>query len=234
MAKAFTTWTVLPHDPIERLHDDLWRVTGKMPDGKTQRQMVVARMGSGDLVIHNAIALGDDEMKQLEAWGRPRVLFVPNGFHRQDAAIWKQRYPEVTVAAPAGSRKRIEQVVRVDAVTEDAPGDDRVRLRPIDGVPGEAVLEVNAGGEVTLVFCDAVLNMRKLGGIVGFVLAPTGRVSTPRVMRWLGVKDKPAFAAYLDRLAGTPGLRRLLFGHGEPITDDPAGALRQVAAQLRG
>ena len=28
---AFTTWTVFPHKPIEKLAPNLWRVSGSMP-----------------------------------------------------------------------------------------------------------------------------------------------------------------------------------------------------------
>jgi hypothetical protein len=69
---------------------------------------------------------------------------------------------------------------------------------------------------------------------MGFVLAPTGQVSAPRGVRWFAVKDRPAFAAHLDRLAGTPGLDRVMFGHGQPVTDDAPAALRRVVAQLGG
>jgi hypothetical protein len=234
MAAAYTTWTVLPHKPIEKLADNLWRVSGTMGDGKVQRQMVVARLADGRLLVHNAIALDDAEMKELEAWGRPAILFVPNGYHRQDAAIWKQRYPDLTVVAPPGSRKRVEKVVHVDTVTGDAPGDDTVTLRALDGLPAESLLEVKSGGDVTLVFCDAILNMPKLGFPMNVFLGPTGQVSAPRVMRWLALKDKRAFARQLDGLAATPGLARVLVGHGKPITDDAAGALRRVSKQLGG
>jgi hypothetical protein len=230
---TFTTWTVLPHDPIERLADNLWRVSGLLGDGKTQRQMILARMRDGRVLVHNAIALEDKEMKELDAWGKPALLFVPNAYHRQDAAIWKQRYPASTVATPAGARKRVAKVVPVDVTTQDAPHDDTVVLRPIEGVPGESVLEVRSGADVSLIFCDAVLNVPRRTGAVGFALAPTGRVSVPRVMRWIGVKDRRAFANQLEALAATPGLRRICFGHGLPITDDPARALRSVVTQLR-
>ncbi|MBS1124736.1 MAG: Methanol oxidation glmU-like protein [Deltaproteobacteria bacterium] len=234
MAKAYSSWTVLPHQPIEKLADNLWRVSGKMSDGRVQRQMVLAKMGDGRVIVHNAIALNDDEMRELEAWGPPSVIFVPNGFHRQDALIWKQRYPKAQVIAPKGSKKRVEQVVAVDAVTEDAPHDDTVRLVPLDGVPMESVLEVRSGDRTSLVFCDAVLNMPKLGFPMNLFLGPTGRISAPRVMRLLALKDKRAFAAQLERLAETKGLERLLFGHGQPITDDCRGALQSVVTQLRG
>jgi hypothetical protein len=231
MPNPFTEWTVLPHRPIEKLADNLWRVSGKM--GEVQRQMVLAKTRDGRVVVDNAIALDAPAMAELEAWGEPAVLIVPNAYHRQDARIWKQRYPKMTVVAPPKGRKRIEKVVLVDVTTEGAPGDDTVRVVPLDGCASDTLLEVRSGDASTLVFCDTILNVPKRGGVIGFLLAPTGQVSTPRLQRWIGMQDKRALADHLDRLAGTPNLQRLLFGHGEPVTDHAPEALRSVARQLR-
>jgi hypothetical protein len=231
MPNVFTEWTVLPHRPIEKLTDNLWRVSGKL--GNIQRQMVLARMRDGRIVVNNAIALDDAEMRELEAWGEPSLLIIPNGYHRQDARIWKQRYPKATVVAPPRGRKRIEKIVHVDLATTEAPSDDTVRIVPMDGCASDTLLEIRSGDAVTLVFCDAIMNVPKQGGFMGFLLAPTGQVSTPRLQRWLGMQDKRAFAAQLEQLAAAPGLQRLLFGHGPPVTEDAPGELRRVAAQLR-
>ena len=115
MPKPFDKWTVLPHKPLQKLEDNLWMVEGQLE--QIRRVMVVARLGDGRLVIWNAIALGEPEMKELEAWGTPAFLIVPNGMHRMDARIWKQRYPSLTVIAPPGARKKIEQVVPSTAPT---------------------------------------------------------------------------------------------------------------------
>jgi hypothetical protein len=230
--KTFTTWTVLKHDPIEKLADNLWRVRGYM--GRVQRQMVLARLGDGRVVVHNAIALDPAEMAELEAWGTPAVIFVPNAFHRQDAYIWKQRYPDAIVVAPPGAKQGVGKVVPVDAVSGEAPRDATVQLNPIDGMPGESVLEVRSGDALTAVFCDAIMNLPKVRGPMGLMLGPTGKVAAPRFARWVMMKDKQAVAGTLERLAADPGLRRVLVAHGRPITDDPAGALRSVVAQLRG
>lgn len=232
MASCFDTWTVLPHKPIEKLADNLWRVSGTMPDGKVQRQMVLARMADGRVLVHNAIALNEPEMAELEAWGTPSILFVPNGFHRQDAAIWKLRYPKMIVVAPAGSRKRVDKVVRVDATSEEAPADQQVALRPLPGVPAESVLEVRSGDDVSLVFCDAIFNVPRRRGLIGFLLAPTGTVAVPRLVRWFLLKDRRALVAALEAMATIPGLRRVLVGHGRPIDEEPAAALRAAAAQI--
>jgi hypothetical protein len=112
MAKPFDQWTVCLHGPVEKVAENLWRVAGPFPGAPFSRKMTVARLSDGRLVIHNAIALDDDEMKQLEAWGTPTFLIVPSGAHRMDAKIFKDRYPSMRVIAPPGGRKKVEEVVR--------------------------------------------------------------------------------------------------------------------------
>src|SRR5258706_13625907 len=111
MPKAHTTWKVLPHGPIEKLSDRLWRVEGELDS--IRRVMSIAKRADGTLVIHNAISLDDAEMAEIEAWGTPSVLLVPNGFHRLDAKVFADRYPNAKVLCPTGARKKVEQVVPV-------------------------------------------------------------------------------------------------------------------------
>src|SRR5262252_5241275 len=99
MPKPFDTWTVCPHGPIEKVQPNMWRVEAPFPGAPFPRTMVLARLGDGRLVIHNAIALDDAEMTEVEAWGKPSFLIVPNGGHRMDAKIFKDRYPSLRVIA---------------------------------------------------------------------------------------------------------------------------------------
>jgi hypothetical protein len=231
MPKVFTEWTVLQHDPIEKITPNLWRVRGFL--GRIQRQMVMARMDDGRVLVHNAVALADEQMRELEAWGEPAFLFVPNAYHRQDARIWKDRYPRAQVVAPPAAKKRVEKVVPVDLTSDALPQNPSVRLVPLDGLPAESLLEVRSEGDFTPVFCDAIFNLPKVPLPMNLMLGPTGRVAAPRFARWFFVKDKRAFVAHLERLAQIRELRRVLVGHGRPITNDPATALQGVARQLR-
>src|SRR5882757_7923482 len=94
MAKANTDWNVKWHGPIERLAENLWWVQGAIPNMSLKRTMVIVRLSDGRLVIHNGIALGAEAMEEIERWGRPAFLLVPNGIHRLDAPAYKRRYPE--------------------------------------------------------------------------------------------------------------------------------------------
>jgi len=233
MPKAFQTWTTLKHDPIEKHGDNLWSVKGTMPNPTISRRMVVGRLGSGGLVIHNAIALDDASMKELEAFGDPAYLLVPNGFHRQDAFIFKQRYPKLTVLCPRAATKKVSDVVPVDGSYDDLPADPRVKLFHLRGVKereGALFVESDTGSSVT--FCDVVMNIPKRGGAFGFLLAPTGRPGVPRVSRWITIADRAAFRSHLEEIASASDLKAVLVGHGRNITDDPRGTLQGLAAGL--
>ncbi|MDP9150158.1 MAG: DUF4336 domain-containing protein [Myxococcota bacterium] len=238
MAKAsHETWTVLQHGPIEQLEDNLWRVEGSLPNMPLKRVMTVARLASGDLLIHNPVALDGRAMAAVDALGRAAFLLVPNGWHRLDLHPFRTRYPAAVVLAPPGAR---EKVAAVDPSVRDLtalPPDSGVTLEVLEGTKGlEAVMTVRANGGVSVVLADAVFNMPHLPGFQGFVLraitGSSGGPRTSRVARLLLIKDKSAFAAHLERLA-TPDLRRVIVSHHETITHDPAGTLRQIAASLR-
>jgi hypothetical protein len=233
MAKAFETWTTLKHDPLEKHGDNLWSVSGTMPNPNIRRRMVVARLANGGLVIHNAIALDEASMAELEAFGEPAYLLVPNGFHRQDAFIYKQRYPKLRVLSPRASTAKVKQVVETDGSFDDLPPDPRVKLFHLRGVKErEGALFVQSDTGSSLAFCDVVMNIPKRSGPIGFAIAPTGRPSIPRFSRWVTVSDKAAFRAHLEELASPMDLKLVLVGHGKNITDDPSGTLKGLATEL--
>jgi hypothetical protein len=234
MANALETWKVHPHKPIEKLTENLWRVEGRVPGAPIDRTMLIARRATGELVIHNAIALDDTEMKEIENWGTPAVLIVPNGGHRLDAAIFKQRYPSLRVVGPEAGRTKIEQVVKVDA-TSLSDGDDTVRYEPLQGCR-EGVMIVRSKDGTTLVFTDILMNMKSISGFGGFLMGVVGFTSpAPRVTfpsRRLVMTEKAALKAELEKRAATPGLSRIEVGHGAPVTSAAPEALRGAAAAI--
>jgi hypothetical protein len=227
MPKAFDTWTVLPHRPIEKLEPNLWRVEGDLPTGRGTRVMTLVKLESGGLLVHNAIALEEDQMKEIEAFGTPEIVIVPNGFHRLDSTNFKKRYPGVKILCPAAGRKKVEQVVAVDGTLDDGPKSGTVRLSHLDGAKQqEGVVEVKSASGVTLVLNDAVMNLPKLKGPINLMLGPTGRPSVPRFFRWFLVKDRAAFKSGIERLAETPDLKRVIVSHGAVMHEKPADDLR--------
>lgn len=237
MAKVNYHWNVLPHLGIEELDSNLWRVQGSLKGMGLKRVMTIARRGTGELVIHNGIALEEQAMQQIEAWGDPAHLLVPNGYHRLDAPAYKKRYPGVKVLCPSGARKRVKEVVPVDGTYEDFPGDDAIQLETIDGLANqEGVMIVRSEDGATLVFNDLLFNMPHGKGVMGFIFQhltqSTGGPRFSRIVRWFLIKDRHALRANLERLAETPELSRIIVSHHRVITDDPAGTLRRVARTL--
>jgi len=232
MAKCFTTWTVLPHEPLEKHAENLWSASGKMPGGN-QRRMTVARRTDGDLVIHNPIALDEAEMKELEAFGKPAFLIVPNGFHRQDSIIYKQRYPQASVLCPESARKKVSQLVDVAGTLDELPKDANVELSHLRGMKKrEGVLQVRSRDGNALVFNDALLNLEPTSGPVGFFMAPTGTLGVPRFTRWFLAQSSAELKAHLQELAGMSDLKHVVPGHGKVVDSDAAAALQTAAARL--
>jgi hypothetical protein len=230
---CFTTWTVLPHEPLQKLSDNFWCVQGTMPDGKAKRKMSVMRLADGSLMLHNVIALEEPHMQDLEAFGKPSYIVVPNGFHRQDARIWKDRYPSAKVIAPVGSRKKVGQIVPVDLDYKDAPSDASVKLSYFDGTKQkEGYAEVRSADGTTLVINDVILNMPKMGGLFGFLLGPTGQPSVPRFTRWFVAKDNGALGEHIERLSNIADLRRVVLSHGQNLEQKPAEALKTARATV--
>ncbi len=228
MAKAFDKWTVLPHQALQKHNASLWTVEGTMPSPGVRRVMTVARLRDGRLIIHNGVALEESAMKEIEAFGTPAAIVVPNSFHRQDAKVYKDRYPNAKVYAPSAAAKKVAQVVPVDGTLEDAPKDDTVQLTHIEGCKGrEGVLEVKDGEDVTVVFNDMLMNVAPTPGIVGFLVGPTGMVAVPRFAKWFLISDKSAFRSHMKRLSDQP-LRRIVVSHGDMISNAPGETLTRA------
>ena len=233
MAKAHATWTVWPHRPIEKLSDRLWRVEGDLAGVPMKRVMTIARREGGDLVVHNGIAVGDAELAEITGWGRVRVIVVPNGYHRLDARVFHERFPEARVVCPAGARTKVEEVVPVSGSYEDVPADPAVELQTLAGTrQREGVMIVRGSDGTSIVVNDVIFNMPHVRGFTGFVLRRiTGSTGGPRISRLARlaiVSDRAALRAHLERLAGLPDLRRIVVSHHEVIDQEPASVLRAI------
>lgn len=238
MAKVHRDWKVLEHGPIERLAENIWWVQGALPGMSLRRAMVIVRLHDGRLVIHNGIALESSAMKEIESWGRPAFLIVPNGAHRLDATAYKARYPELKLLCPKGSRERVEEVVPVDGMYEDFPADETVRFEMLHGVAdAEGAMIVRSTDGESVVLNDAMFNMDRKRDPLGFFFttllgsAPGPRVS--RLAKLLFIKDKRALRQDFDRFAELPSLVRLIVAHEKVATGpDARAALRAAMTYL--
>jgi hypothetical protein len=252
MVLSAATWNAWPHDPIEKLAENLWCVHGALPRMTLRRTMTLVRLppvSDGGarpprVLVHSAIALDEGAMREIEAWGEPAFLVVPNAMHRLDAPAYKSRYPALRVLAPKGARQKIEHVVAVDGTLDEFPpeaGDAAarvVRFEPLAGIgDGESAMIVRSSDGATVVVSDAIFNMDRKKDLLGaFFTTAMGSAPGPRVSRLfkvLAVKDKGAFRANLERLAAMPDLVRLIVAH-EKVARGPEApqALRKAATYV--
>jgi len=62
--------------------------------------------------VHGAVCLGEEDMRVLDALGKVEIVVVPNGHHRLDAQLWKERYrPGCRVLCPRACKKAVKEEV---------------------------------------------------------------------------------------------------------------------------
>jgi len=233
-----TEWLVLPHDPIQELSENLWRVEGALPHFSMRRVMSVVRLQDGRLLIHSAIAMDEASMKRLEAWGEPALLLIPHARHRMDAPRYKRRYPALRVFAPPSVLPKAREVVNVDGTFAEAPLDASASLELLAGTgEAEAALIVRSTDGVSVVLTEVIFDLKPpksalLRAAIKLTGFGPGPVVTPVVKLEL-VENKAELAAHLTRLAAIPGLTRLIVGHSRMSLGAAASeALRRAASGL--
>jgi hypothetical protein len=222
---------------LRTIAENLWVTDGtiQMPPGPLPRRMSIARLANGELVVFSAIALDDAGFVEVEQLGRPSFLVVPNGFHRQDAPVWKARYPGMRVVAPPGARSAVEEVVPVDDSTGEF-GDPSVRFVAVAGTKGESALVVQHRAGATVVVNDLIGNVQHARGLMRLILTLMGfsgrRPQVPRAYRARAIDDAGLVAQQFRQWADLPQLQRIIMSHGTIIDTAPAEVLRRLADTL--
>ncbi|HEY2736605.1 MAG TPA: hypothetical protein VGI70_21545 [Polyangiales bacterium] len=196
----------------------------------------MVRLRDGGLVIFSAVALAEPDMAELERFGQPAFLVVPNDKHRLDARVWKARYPHIQVVAPRGAGGKVADVVPVDSTSPDFDDPD-VQFVTLPGTgESEAALVVDSGGRKTLVLNDVIGNIRDAKGVGGWFLGVMGFAGThpriPGIVKRLLIKDKAALREQLLRWAKDQSVARILVSHGDVIDTNARDALMKLAESL--
>ncbi len=225
---------VLPHGPLTQLAPRVWQVTGSLRRMALPRNMTLWKMDDGGVWVHSAVACDDATMAEILAIGPPAVLVVPNGLHRVDAGVWKDRFPGIRVVCPEASRAKVEQAVKMDALDTEVPG---VIVHAPPGLNAtEHVYEVDAGAGKAIVVCDVLFNIgNEIPGFGGWMLklmGSAGPLKMTPLARLVLLQDGRAFRGWLEGVAAAPDLALLCMAHGEAILADTALKLKEAAARL--
>jgi hypothetical protein len=153
-----------------------------------------------------------------------------------DARIWKDRYPGLTVLAPAGVKKKVEDIVPVDETEADF-GDQNVAYVSVRGTEGhEAALLARTASGTTLVVNDLIWNLDDRPGFGGWLFRVMGFTGSepriPTIVEMRAIKDRDALRGQLESWAQIRDLNRIIVSHGRIVTRDPSSVLVELADAL--
>jgi hypothetical protein len=233
LARPERPWIVTPHDPIEKLEDNLWAVEGGVPGVPMRRRMSIVKRSDGKLLFFHALPLEEAALSQVRAWGQPGYLVVGHDNHAVDAPAFSKMLG-IPIYGPKANAAKLSKKIALAGTLEELPPDPAVTVESVPGARnGESLVTVrSAGGQrASLLFCDAVQNMRT-GNLLMRLLGFVGGPKCPALFKLLFANDKPALRAGFERMAATPGLVRLVPCHGAIFTDDAAGAMKRIAESV--
>jgi mannose-6-phosphate isomerase-like protein (cupin superfamily) len=230
---------VFPHSELMPLADNLWVVRGQFPSSQLPRNMVVYRYAENALLLHSVVALDEPAMRQLESFGKPSIMMIPNWDHWAHVVAFKRRYPDLTVICPQASKAKVEQRIAVDATCEEYfPRHGMTFSVPPGMDPVEGVLELPLDdGRVALVMNDLITNVPHQPGFRGLLLRITGSSGRPRVIPLVrrGLKiERRVMGRYLEELARRRDLAVLTTSHGECVRSRVAEVIGEVAREVGG
>jgi hypothetical protein len=228
---------IYPHGMPEQLSEGVWWVRGTL-GFPLHRNMIVVRLPTGELLLHSVVALDESGMKALEGLGKPTYAIVPHTGHMMDIGFYKSRYPELKVLCPAVHRAAVEARVPVFGTVEHVLPQFGFSLHEVPATrTPEYFYEfpLRSGGRMAM-GCDALgsANMsdrsRAMGRLMALTGAPGNKLGVTRLYRLAMARDVAALRQFAARLAEIPNLKLLTVSHGDPVTHDPARALREAAA----
>lgn len=226
----------LPHDPIEEVFPDLFRVQGRFdmqPGVRITRNMIIVREGR-ELTLLNSVRLSPEGEEALATLGEVKHLVKLGAFHGMDDPYYVHRYRPTLWAFP---RARHPEGLVTDATLEEGGalpfGGASLFVFRNARFPEGAILWERQGG--VLLTCDAVQNLVDMRGssLLARVVATLGGFKRaagigPPWRRAMQQPGGPPLVADFQRLLTLP-FQHALTGHGPPLKDT---AHRDLAATV--
>lgn len=218
---------------LKALSEDLWIVDGEWEGSPLKRRMTVVRLPERRLLIHSAIAMRDEDLRELESLGTVSWVVVPNSFHGSEAGEYLNRFPQARLFTPAALRAKIAPKASVSgSIEEDLSRElpHELRVIPLRGARMHEAALVHRPSR-TLVLTDAVFHLRsEYSGVLRAFLKLNGifdRFGPSRIFRYLLVSDRRALRESLDRLL-EEDFDRVVMSHGDVLERGGNKAVREA------
>jgi hypothetical protein len=227
-----------PYAKPNALGPNVWELRGEWSNA-LGRRMTVFRLSSGEVYVHNAIALEPAEVAWLAALGPVRGIIAPNKFHCSDAPWMAKEFPEARLFVPS---LKVVEFERAGLVPVDvAQGFPKELAGELECVPmlGTRIAESAFlhHPSRTLVLCDLAMNMEDVfTGAQGAFMRWNkvgGRFGVTRLTKYLFASDKKALVASYRRLLERD-FDRIVVNHGAVLETGGREALEASVSELFG
>jgi hypothetical protein len=224
-------WTVTPHEPLQKLEENLWVVGSQVPKVPINRRMAIVKLSDGKLLFYHAVPLEDSALAEVKAWGTPAYLVIAHDNHGVDADAFQKKLG-VKLYGPKENEEKLRAKFDLDGTTDQLPKDSAFELVKMAGVShGEPAVIVKSQARTSICFSDAMMNITK-GALMMRLTGFTGGPKSPWVFRKRFVNDARALKLTFESLADIPGAMRLVPCHGDIIPDGGQAVLSKIAAKL--
>jgi hypothetical protein len=194
--------------------------------------------GDGEIAVFSPPVAADDALFQAtDALGRVTALVAPNTGHDLGQQAWQDRYPDATAYAPEvaipalhKAKPKLRPFQPLAALAARMP--PSVHLVDVPGTTsGMTLWTVEAGDQRAMFVDELVSNQTALSGPppIRFLFWATGSgpgLARNRFWTWIFCKDKRLVAKGVLGEVAARNPTIMLPGHGEPIRDGAAEAIR--------
>lgn len=225
--------------PLRAIDADLFSLDRRivLPGGvRFPTRSVLVRLPGGGIFVHSPFHLDPATRDEVAALGPVAHVVAPNSVHYLYAREWLEAWPNASFHLAPGLAERRPELPRGETLGDTPPAAwaatlDQAVYGPVRGMSEVAFLHRPSG---TLLLSDAAFHLtraeRLRERLVYRVYGIHGRFAVSLTARRLLLTDPVAVGRFVERLLAWP-LRRILVAHGEPLEDDPAGALRAAFAR---
>lgn len=217
--------TIYPYKTLRSWGNDLWTLDGSWKKSPLPRRMTVVRHSSGQLAIHSAIRLRDEDYAELDALGTVALILVPSRLHADEARFYAERYPQAKLFAPARLAALLrDRLGRVDGDYGRWPAEWSSELVALqtNGTKMDEALFWHRPSR-TLIVTDLVFHfVDELTGFPRLMMrwnGVLGRLGPSRIFRWFFLADRKALRQSLQPLRNWD-FDRIVMSHGTVVELD--------------
>ncbi len=221
---------------LREVAENLWEVSQPLPVAGINfgHRMTVARLASGELVVHSPVAWNAELEAELRVLGDPRYFVAPSRFHDLFWASWSEKMRGSRFYGVPGMRRRFSFMETLAEGGKDPWGSELERVS-LAGMPWANENVFLHSPSRTLIVADMLFNLGEpgpaLSRIMMRVFGISAHAGTSRFYRF-AIRDRPAFWESLRQVMDLE-FDRIIVGHGENVSRHGREVLREAYRWLR-